>query len=98
METATLENVLTLARQLSPSDQAKLVEQLAPTIDSTDTAQDKNTAASRFPPHSLAARLAADPDSALSHILGIASGGVETYTDADIERLREERLSKQYSV
>lgn len=96
--TPLLENVLTLARQLTLADQAKLVEQLAPTIDSIDTAQDKNTAASRFPPHSLAAHLAADPDSALSHMLGIARSGDEQPTDADVERWHDERLSERYGV
>lgn len=98
METTTLENVLTLARQLTPSDQARLVEQLAPTVDSTDAAQDKKTPANVFPPNSRAARLVADPDSALARILGIARSGNEYPTDADVERWREERLSERYGV
>lgn len=84
-----LEQVLTLARQLTTADQARLVAQLTPIIASAFEADQHPQP---FHPGSRAAQLASDPTSALARALSIANAESRTLTDDDIARLREERF------
>src|SRR5688572_2216412 len=88
-----LEYVLTLARQLTPADQARLVAHLAPTVASPGI--HGNRAPSRaLPLNSRAAQLATDPQSALARALRIVDSGHQPPTDSDVAQWREERLSE----
>jgi hypothetical protein len=92
-----LEYVLSLARQLTPADQAKLVAHLAPTIATAGNAETRGPSHA-LPPNSRAAQLAADPQSALAQVLSIVDSGHQPPTDSDIAGWREERLSERYGV
>jgi hypothetical protein len=54
--------------------------------------------AAKFPPGSLAARLAADPNSSLSRVLRILGPDHLPITDEDVERWREEHMREKYGA
>ena len=96
--TPQLEIVLTLARQLTLADQAQLVAQIAPTIASALHPEKRTLSSGNLPPHSRAAQLAADPNSALAQVLGITGSGFQSPSDDDVAHWREERLAERYGV
>ncbi len=97
------DDVLALARRLSPADQAQLVATLAAQIASDLAPPASNTpeplvddSAVRLPPDSPAGKLVRDPTSALAQFLAQLPEGFVPPTDEEVARWREERLLERY--
>jgi len=101
----TLDEVLTLARQLSPVEQARLMEYLLPALsDALSDALARTRPVVTEPPSpalritELTEQLRTTPTSALARALAILPEGQPSPTDAEIARWRDERLTERYGV
>jgi hypothetical protein len=101
MATPTLADVLVLVEQLSVAEKATLMARIAPQV--ADAIQPVQRDAAReapldVPPGSRAEQFANDPRSALARARGLLKTGAAVPSDADIQRLRDERRRERFGV
>jgi hypothetical protein len=99
---SSIDEIVRAIESLSPVDKARLLDRVAarqaqshqlpmPPSESDDVLK-------QLPTDTPAGKLARDPNSSLARVLAMLPTGFIPPTDADVERLREERLLERYGL